>query len=173
MKNMLMLTWIHAMLEKRVHEIALRMRARDQSHCQLLDQGTAFVPSRTLVLKFITGEGSHFGAFRRKLNFVVARSSLLIVETMADYRQFSPSVPSANLSQGTQESNQYRRTSYRKCDRARRSWSDREDVALIDALKELVAQGWKSDNGFRSGYQKKLKHWLKMDFPNTDLENSL
>ncbi|KAG6433865.1 hypothetical protein SASPL_105484 [Salvia splendens] len=69
-------------------------------------------------------------------------------------------------------SNQYRRTSYRKCDRARRSWSDREDVALIGALKELVAQGWKSDNGFRSGYQKKLEHWLKTDFPNTDLKVS-
>ncbi|KAG6418097.1 hypothetical protein SASPL_120296 [Salvia splendens] len=91
---------------------------------------------------------------------------------MADHRQFSPSVPSANLSQGTQGSNQYRRTSYRKCDRARRSWSDREDVALIGALKELVAQGWKSDNGFRSGYQKKLEHWLKTDFPNTDLKVS-
>ncbi|KAG6393029.1 hypothetical protein SASPL_147259 [Salvia splendens] len=61
---------------------------------------------------------------------------------------------------------------YRKCDRARRSWSDREDVARIGALKELVAQGWKSDNGFRSGYQKKLEHWFKTDFPNTDLKVS-
>lgn len=115
---------------------------------------------------------------------------------MADYRQFSPTVPSAKVKALKVSplssvpahlhileqvlyiyspiigSNQYRRTSYRKCDRARRSWSDREDVALIGALKELVAQGWKSDNGFRSGYQKKLEHWLKTYFPNTNLKVS-
>ncbi|KAL1535060.1 hypothetical protein AAHA92_31160 [Salvia divinorum] len=68
---------------------------------------------------------------------------------MAEPRHCSPIVAS---SQGTQGSNQYRRTSFHKCDRSRRSWSDKEEVALMAALKELVAMGWKLDNGFRLSY---------------------
>ncbi|KAG6412276.1 hypothetical protein SASPL_124950 [Salvia splendens] len=37
-----------------------------------------------------------------------------------------------------------------KCDRPRRCWSPCEDAILMTTLKELVATGWKSDNGFRS-----------------------
>ena len=29
----------------------------------------------------------------------------------------------------------------------RRNWTDREEEVLLTTLKELVVQGWKSDNG--------------------------
>ncbi|KAG6385284.1 hypothetical protein SASPL_154116 [Salvia splendens] len=35
---------------------------------------------------------------------------------------------------------------------ARRCWTEREETILMTAMKELAATGWKSDNGFRSGY---------------------
>ncbi|KAG6431359.1 hypothetical protein SASPL_109438 [Salvia splendens] len=41
-----------------------------------------------------------------------------------------------------------------KADRSRRIWSVREEEILMATLKELAANGWKSDNGFRSGYLK-------------------
>lgn len=64
---------------------------------------------------------------------------------------------------------EYRRSSFRKCDRSRRCWSDREEAVLISALKDLVARGWKSDNGFRGGYATKIEEWLKSEIPKTDL----
>ncbi|XP_047978496.1 uncharacterized protein LOC125220369 [Salvia hispanica] len=35
---------------------------------------------------------------------------------------------------------------------------------------ELVAQGWKSDNGFRSGYHNKVEEALRREFPTTDIK---
>lgn len=40
---------------------------------------------------------------------------------------------------------------------------------MISSLKELIVQGWKSDNGFRAGYTIKLEEAMKHHFPNTDL----
>lgn len=65
---------------------------------------------------------------------------------------------------------QYRRSSFRRCDRVRRCWSDREEAVLISAMKDLVARGWKSDNGFRNGYASKIQSWLKAEVPTTDLK---
>ncbi|KAG6434257.1 hypothetical protein SASPL_105881 [Salvia splendens] len=86
---------------------------------------------------------------------------------MSEARTYAPS---AGGSQGTQGRSQYHRSSFRPCDRPRRSWPDREEIMLISALKELVARGWKSDNGFRGGYAQKIEEWLKNEFPTTDLE---
>ncbi|KAG6392062.1 hypothetical protein SASPL_146268 [Salvia splendens] len=58
------------------------------------------------------------------------------------------------------------------CDRSRRAWSDREEMHFIASLKELVATGWKSDNGFRSGYLFKLEESMRREFPTTDLRVS-
>ncbi|KAG6399546.1 hypothetical protein SASPL_141027 [Salvia splendens] len=44
---------------------------------------------------------------------------------------------------------------YKKGDRTRRLWSHREEEILAATLVELVALGWKSDNGFRTGYLQK------------------
>lgn len=38
------------------------------------------------------------------------------------------------------------------------------------AMKELIVTGWKSDNGFRSGYLNKLEAAMNKAFPNTDLK---
>ncbi|KAG6421990.1 hypothetical protein SASPL_118556 [Salvia splendens] len=57
-------------------------------------------------------------------------------------------------------------------DRSRRAWSDREEMHFIASLKELVATGWKADNGFRSGYLFKLEESMRREFPNTDLRVS-
>lgn len=39
-----------------------------------------------------------------------------------------------------------------KCEKTRRSWSVREEEALIEALKAGIDKGLKSENGFRCGY---------------------
>ncbi|KAH6807171.1 hypothetical protein C2S51_028279 [Perilla frutescens var. frutescens] len=60
-----------------------------------------------------------------------------------------------------------------KSDKTRRSWSTKEEEVLLAALKELVVQGWKSDNGFRAGYLYKLEEAMKKEFPSTDLKGML
>ncbi|XP_057811504.1 uncharacterized protein At2g29880-like [Salvia miltiorrhiza] len=75
------------------------------------------------------------------------------------------------MSQATQGSNGTTRSSRaNKTDQKRRSWSNHEEQVLIASLKELVAQGWKSDNGFRGGYLNKLEEAMRKEFPTTDLK---
>lgn len=38
------------------------------------------------------------------------------------------------------------------------------------ALKDLVANGWKNDNGFRTGYFFKLEDAIRKVYPNIDLK---
>ncbi|KAG8384008.1 hypothetical protein BUALT_Bualt04G0073400 [Buddleja alternifolia] len=40
---------------------------------------------------------------------------------------------------------------------------------LISALKDIIAQGWKADNGFKTGYLQELEHYMVRAFPSTDL----
>ncbi|KAL8510602.1 hypothetical protein ACS0TY_017430 [Phlomoides rotata] len=54
----------------------------------------------------------------------------------------------------------------------RRIWITREEKVLINALKELVNKGYKSDNGFRTCYLIKCEKALKEDFPKTGLQAS-
>lgn len=65
------------------------------------------------------------------------------------------------------------RMKYRKGDRSRRMWTAREEHILAFALTELVAKGWKSDNGFRAGYLGCCEQRLRAVFPNTDLTGNL
>ncbi|KAG6382519.1 hypothetical protein SASPL_157813 [Salvia splendens] len=53
-------------------------------------------------------------------------------------------------------------------DRSRRVWTDKE-ATLIMAMKDLVATGWKSDNGFRAGYLTRIENIKRQHLPNTDL----
>lgn len=57
-----------------------------------------------------------------------------------------------------------------KTDCTRRGWTDREEAFLLAILKELVATGWKSDNGFRSGYLQKCEDALRQEFPQSNLK---
>ncbi|KAL1547695.1 hypothetical protein AAHA92_16018 [Salvia divinorum] len=58
----------------------------------------------------------------------------------------------------------------RSVDRHRRVWSRREEEILMSTLKDLVALGWKSDNGFQSGYLGKVEEALQREFPSSDLK---
>ncbi|GER37362.1 homeodomain-like/winged-helix DNA-binding family protein [Striga asiatica] len=51
----------------------------------------------------------------------------------------------------------------------RRSWTVEEERALIQGLKDLVARGWKADNGFRSGYTTILEQYMRQQFPTTTI----
>lgn len=64
------------------------------------------------------------------------------------------------------------RKKFRKGDRTRRMWTPREEEILAATLLELVARGWKSDNGFRAGYLTKIEDSLRAEFPNTDLKGT-
>ncbi|KAG8376537.1 hypothetical protein BUALT_Bualt09G0073800 [Buddleja alternifolia] len=51
----------------------------------------------------------------------------------------------------------------------RRLWSVQEERALACALKELVVRGYKSDNGFKMGYQIVLEQLMRQAMPGTNL----
>ncbi|XP_057782015.1 uncharacterized protein LOC131000236 [Salvia miltiorrhiza] len=74
------------------------------------------------------------------------------------------------MSSPHQGSSEAVRTRVNKTDKTRRTWTSKEEETLISSLKELVAQGWKSDNGFRGGYLNKLENAMRSVFPNTDLK---
>ncbi|KAL8503343.1 hypothetical protein ACS0TY_022180 [Phlomoides rotata] len=56
-----------------------------------------------------------------------------------------------------------------KCVRGRRSWSKIEEDALIMCLTNIVTEGWKSENGFKAGFQGELEKGMRRIIPNTDL----
>lgn len=51
-------------------------------------------------------------------------------------------------------------------------WVVREEEILVSSLLELVARGWKSDNGFRAGYLQKIEDDIRKEFPNTDIKGT-
>ncbi|KAG6426848.1 hypothetical protein SASPL_111083 [Salvia splendens] len=54
-----------------------------------------------------------------------------------------------------------------KPDRSRRSWSPREEEVLILALKDLVTNRWKADNGFRAGFLTRVEEFVRREIPTT------
>lgn len=63
------------------------------------------------------------------------------------------------------------RKSFKKTTGTRRVWSTWEEQMLLSSLKELVINGWKSDNGFRTGCLTKLEEAMKKVYPHTNLQN--
>ncbi|KAL8466355.1 hypothetical protein ACS0TY_035454 [Phlomoides rotata] len=53
--------------------------------------------------------------------------------------------------------------------RSRRSWTKLEEDALVLCLIEIVNNGWKSDNGFRAGFQRELEKEMRALIPGTNL----
>ncbi|KAL8526797.1 hypothetical protein ACS0TY_015858 [Phlomoides rotata] len=49
------------------------------------------------------------------------------------------------------------------------SWSRVEEDALIGCLIDIVNDGWKTDNGFKAGFQRELEKGMRKIFPGTDL----
>ncbi|KAL8521035.1 hypothetical protein ACS0TY_011540 [Phlomoides rotata] len=56
-----------------------------------------------------------------------------------------------------------------KATRGRRTWSKIEEDVLIQALTDIVSDGWKADNGFRAGFQRELEKGIRKLLPGTDL----
>ncbi|KAL8489564.1 hypothetical protein ACS0TY_025468 [Phlomoides rotata] len=56
-----------------------------------------------------------------------------------------------------------------KATRGRRTWSKIEEDALIQCLTDIVNNDWKTDNGFKLGFQRELKKGMKKLLPGTDL----
>ncbi|KAL8498098.1 hypothetical protein ACS0TY_021431 [Phlomoides rotata] len=57
----------------------------------------------------------------------------------------------------------------KKTDKTRRIWFIREEQVLMSILKDLVAHGWKLDNGFRTSYLVCCENAMNVAFPNTDM----
>ena len=51
-------------------------------------------------------------------------------------------------------------------------WTVREEEVLAACMLDLVARGWKSDNGFRAGYLGKIEDAIRKEFPNTDIKGT-
>ncbi|KAL8474928.1 hypothetical protein ACS0TY_031372 [Phlomoides rotata] len=51
----------------------------------------------------------------------------------------------------------------------RRSWSKFEEDALIMCLTDVVHAGWKSENGFRAGFERELEKGMRKIMPGTDI----
>ncbi|PIN18452.1 hypothetical protein CDL12_08875 [Handroanthus impetiginosus] len=56
-----------------------------------------------------------------------------------------------------------------KVEARRRVWTAKEKEALIVALKDAVASGWKCDNGFRTGCLSALEKHMMTVFPGTNI----
>ncbi|KAL8548004.1 hypothetical protein ACS0TY_007338 [Phlomoides rotata] len=56
-----------------------------------------------------------------------------------------------------------------KVSHGRRSWSKIEEDALILCLTNTVLDGWKSENGFKAGFQRELEKSMRKIIPTTDL----
>ena len=51
-------------------------------------------------------------------------------------------------------------------------WVVREEEILAATLLDLVAHGWKSDNGFHAGYQQKIEDAIQAEFPKTNIKGT-
>ncbi|KAL1563324.1 hypothetical protein AAHA92_05806 [Salvia divinorum] len=81
--------------------------------------------------------------------------------------------PAMSMSGATTEGmNGIRAKKYGKGDRSRRMWTTREEEILVASLLELVAGGWKSDNGFRAGYLGKIEDNIRKEFPKSDIKGT-
>ncbi|KAL0404389.1 UNVERIFIED_CONTAM: hypothetical protein Sradi_2079700 [Sesamum radiatum] len=52
---------------------------------------------------------------------------------------------------------------------SRRTWTHGEEEVLVNALRTIITKGWKSQDGFRSGYLSQLESIMCKHFPNTDI----
>ncbi|KAL8492724.1 hypothetical protein ACS0TY_024064 [Phlomoides rotata] len=54
-----------------------------------------------------------------------------------------------------------------KVTRGRRFWSKVEEDTLIQCLTDIVNDGWKTDNGFKAGFQRELEKGIRKLLPGT------
>ncbi|XP_049406263.1 uncharacterized protein LOC125869906 [Solanum stenotomum] len=69
-------------------------------------------------------------------------------------------------------SNTSKRRARKSIASSRRVWTPKEELTLVDGLKELCVNGWRGDNGtFRHGYLMELEHYMNSHHPNFGLES--
>lgn len=59
----------------------------------------------------------------------------------------------------------------KKAEKTQRTWSTRDEEVLLQALKDAINCGWKSENDLR-GYLNFLEDVMKKVFPDTDLRGN-
>ncbi|KAL0347934.1 UNVERIFIED_CONTAM: hypothetical protein Sangu_1021200 [Sesamum angustifolium] len=52
---------------------------------------------------------------------------------------------------------------------AKRTWTQREQEVLVNALRTICCTGWRYENGFRAGYLNQLEALMFKQFPDTNL----
>ncbi|CAH9099050.1 unnamed protein product [Cuscuta epithymum] len=52
-----------------------------------------------------------------------------------------------------------------KVKRNNHQWSPHEDKILIEGCLELINQGWKAENGFKTGFYQQLQKWMATKIP--------
>ncbi|KAF7138887.1 hypothetical protein RHSIM_Rhsim07G0014400 [Rhododendron simsii] len=57
-------------------------------------------------------------------------------------------------------------------DAVRRSWNQKEEDALLNAMKEMVVKGERIENSFKSGYLRKVEGMLLVALPGTSIRAS-
>ncbi|KAL8501033.1 hypothetical protein ACS0TY_020564 [Phlomoides rotata] len=57
----------------------------------------------------------------------------------------------------------------KKTERNRCAWTPIEETVLVGLMKDLVAKGWKTENGFKSGYLLKLEAGMVKMLPEMDI----
>ncbi|KAL8478167.1 hypothetical protein ACS0TY_030161 [Phlomoides rotata] len=55
-------------------------------------------------------------------------------------------------------------------EKGRRGWSMKEEQVLCEAMKQIVREGWRTENGFKTGYLKVLYTYMKYVLPDTNLK---
>ncbi|KAL8470104.1 hypothetical protein ACS0TY_032826 [Phlomoides rotata] len=77
-------------------------------------------------------------------------------------------VPHGNMDSGTAD--QLLKPLRNWNDKGRKGWSLHEEQVLSEAMKKIMHEGWKTENGFKMGYLNLLFTYMKQVFPNTDLK---
>lgn len=56
-----------------------------------------------------------------------------------------------------------------KSTRTRRTWTQMEEDTLIQCLTDIVNDGWKADNGFKTGFLRELEKNMRKILVGTDI----
>ncbi|KAL0427187.1 UNVERIFIED_CONTAM: hypothetical protein Slati_2893500 [Sesamum latifolium] len=70
-----------------------------------------------------------------------------------------------NPEEGSSNPRRYRE----KPDKTRRTWTQREEEALVNALRTICGTSWRCENGFTAGYLNQLEALMFKQFSNIDL----
>ncbi|KAG6521664.1 hypothetical protein ZIOFF_018789 [Zingiber officinale] len=60
----------------------------------------------------------------------------------------------------------------KKVEKTRRSWSAHEEEVLIQALKDVINKGWKSENRFRVGCLTLLENTMRVAITGTNIRGN-